>query len=86
MSPSPSTIPVVHLALNAGQSAKRGAPRKSWICTASIPMESAGEDKKKVAGEDAKGKKKASSAGAVDWDALTHREVAPKPTTVFDVR
>ena len=85
-SPTHISPPTIHAVLNVVK-AKRGAPRKAFVCTFGLvagpskaaltpaEIESKGKEKE-VDGSDEMGK----------WDVLVRREVAGKPATVFDVR
>ncbi|KAK8845425.1 hypothetical protein IAR55_006138 [Kwoniella newhampshirensis] len=89
---NPSSPIAIHAVLNATRSAKRGAPRKAFVCTFGIVAEPSKArltaEEKITAQEKGKGKAIEGDGGEQElgkWDVLVKREVGGKPVTVFDV-
>ncbi|ODN97087.1 hypothetical protein I350_08067 [Cryptococcus amylolentus CBS 6273] len=82
---SSSTPLHLHSVLNASKAAKRGGPRKAFVCTFGIVAEAS----KAPLTEEEKATAEKSGAGEEEdvgkWDVLAKREVAGKPVTAFDV-
>ncbi|WVQ76361.1 hypothetical protein IAR50_006026 [Cryptococcus sp. DSM 104548] len=82
---SASTPLHIHSVLNASKAAKRGGPRKAFVCTFGVvagKSEAPLTEEEKVTAEK-KGAREEEDVGK--WDVLVKREVAGKPVTVFDV-
>ncbi|WVQ80404.1 hypothetical protein IAT38_002509 [Cryptococcus sp. DSM 104549] len=85
----------IHAVLNASRPAKKGAPRKAFVCTfgvVSSPSKAPLTAEEKTTLEKGKGKVdekekqvEEEGDGVGKWDVLVKREVAGKPVTVFDV-